>query len=117
MTKSILKAVICGALVGVMAFFVPHLLIGILVFSFIVRLFHCGGRHHGCCGHGHYGHNRRMFYMADMIRKMNEEEYAEFKTNMGGGCCNNGAYHQHGCCGSKSNESGCYETKKEETTK
>jgi hypothetical protein len=116
MTKSILSAVVIGVIVGALAFFVPHFLLGIIVFGALVRLFHCGGRRHGCCGHGHYGHHQRMFYMADMIRKMNEQEYAEFKTNMGGGCCDNG-YHQHGCCGSKPKESSCCETKKEETTK
>ena len=115
MTVSILRAVVCGVIVGALAFFVPHLLLGIIVFAGLVTLFHCGGRRHGCCGHGHYhGHSERMFYLADKIRKMSEEEYAEFKEKMGGGdCCNSDS----SCCGSHSRNSSCCETKKEETTK
>ncbi len=115
MTRSILRAVVCGVMVGALAFFMPHLLLGIFVFFFIVRLFHCGRRGHGCCGHGHYhGHSERMFYLADKVRKMSEEEYAEFKEKMGGGdCCNS----ESECCGSKSKSSACCETKKEETSK
>ena len=130
MVRSILGAVIGGVIVGALAFFMPHLLLGIFVFFFIVRLLHCCGRGHGY-HHGH-GHDR-LFYMADRIRKMSDEDYAEFKTKMGGGCCDNG-YHRHGhcgcgCCGSNCNCGGncncnsdekcdCKtETKKEETTK
>jgi hypothetical protein len=117
MTRSILKAIICGVIVGALAFFMPPLLLGIFVLFLLFRLFHCGSRRHGCCGHGHYGHTRRMFYMADKIRKMSEEEYAEFKENMGGNCCDNG-YHRHDCCDSKSEKSDCCKTKKvEETSK
>lgn len=113
MTRSILHAVICGLIVGALAFFMPHLLLGILVILFFIRLFHCGHPHHACCGHGQYKHTRRMFYMADMIRKMNEQEYADFKENMGGGCCNN-EYQHHACCNSKAKESSCCESKNEE---
>ena len=117
MTVSILRAVVCGVIVGALAFFMPHLLLGIFVFFFIVRLFHCCGRGHGhgCCGHGyHHGHSKRMFYLADKIHKMNDEEYAEFKEKMGGEeCCNS----KSECCGSNSKDSGCCETKKEETIK
>jgi hypothetical protein len=116
MTRSILKAIICGVIVGALAFFMPHFLLGIFVVFFLIRLFHCGCRRHYGCGHGHYGHSRRMFYMADMIRKMNEEEYAAFKENMGGGCSDNG-YHHGGCCDSKAQKSDCCETKKVEETK
>jgi len=35
---------------------------------------------------------------------MNEEEYLEFKTKMGGRFCNNGNYHHYHCCGSSKNE-------------
>ena len=127
MVRSILGAVIGGVIVGALAFFMPHLLLGIFVFFFIVRLLHCCGRGHGYYGHGyHYGHGHdRLFYMADRIRKMSDEDYAEFKTKMGGGF-NHSGYHSHGrcgcgCCGSNCN-CGCDckhegETKKEETTK
>jgi len=126
MARSIFGVVVGGVIVGALAFFMPHLLLGIFVLFFIVRLLHCCGRGHGCYGHGyHHGHGHdRLFYMADRIRKMSEEDYAEFKTKMGGGY--NG-YHSHGghcgcgCCGSNYN-CGCdckpdSETKKEETTK
>lgn len=106
MTRSILKAIICGVIVGALAFFLPHFLLGIFVVFFLIRLFHGGCRRHYGCGHGYNGHPRRMFYMADMVRKMSEEEYAVFKENMGGGCCN-----------SKATKSDCCETKKVEETK
>jgi hypothetical protein len=126
MVRSILGTVLCGVAFGALAFFVPHFLIGIMVFFLIVRLLHCGGRH-GHCGHG-YGHHERLFYMADKIRKMSDEEYAEFKEKMGGGFYGgyhgHGHYHSHsqcgcgcgcGCncgCGSKSEKCDC-ESKKE----
>ena len=128
MARSIFGVVVGGVIVGALAFFVPHLLLGILVFFLIVRLLHCGGRH-GYYGHGH-GHHERMFYLADKVRKMSEEEYTEFKTKMGGGNCGggyHGYYHSHhgcgcgcncGCgCGCKSDGKCDCETKKEETTK
>ncbi len=129
MTKSILCTVTTGILVGATAFFMPHLLLGIFIFFIIIRLLHCGRRRHGCCGTS--SRHERLFYMADKIRKMTDEEYAEFKTKMGGGCCNSG-YHSHCGCGSKCkccsdcncdcncNNDGkcdCKDSKKEETTK
>lgn len=128
MTRSILCAVTGGILVGAAAFFMPHLLLGIIIFFAIIRMLHCGCRsRRSCCGSSYGGHSHeRLFYMADKIRKMSEEEYAEFKTKMGGGCCDSG-YHSHcGCgCGSdcKCNcgtEGKCdckQDSKKEETTK
>jgi hypothetical protein len=107
MTRSILRTVLRGVIVGALAFFVPKLLLGLFILGFILRAFHC-------CGRGH--RHQRMFYMADKIRNMSEEEYAEFKTNMGGGCCNNG-YHRHGhCCGgSKYEDKECCKSKEETT--
>jgi hypothetical protein len=120
MTRSILGTVLCGVIVGALAFFMPHLLIGLFILCIIVKAFHCCGRRRGCCGHGRfYGHgHERLFYMADKIRKMTEEEYEEFKNKMGGGCCDSG-YHSHGhCCGSTSSEEKeCCQAKKEEKTK
>ena len=114
MTRSILRPVIGGIIVGALAFFVPHFLLGIFIFMLIVRLLHGCGRGYGCHGH----RQGRMFYMADKIRKMSEEEYAEFKANMGGGCSNNGYYHHRHCCGGSTSEGKeCCESKKEETTK
>jgi len=120
MTRSILHAVICGAIVGALAFFMPHLLIGIFIFCAVVGAFHCCGRRYGCCGHrGFHGRgHERLFYMADRIRKMSNEEYEEFKTKMGGGCFDNGYHrHIHCCCGSMSEEKECCQSKKEEKTK
>ena len=133
MTKSILCTVTIGILVGVAAFFMPHLLLGIIIFFAIIRMLHCGCRsRRGCCGSSYGGHHHeKLFYMADKIRKMSEEEYAEFKTKMSGGCCDSG-YHSHshcGCgCGSNCNCGGncncnsesncdCKDSKKEEITK
>jgi len=113
MTRTVLHAVICGIIVGALAFFVPKLLIGLFILSIICRAFHCCGRAYRCCGHGH-GH-QRMFYMADRIRKMSDAEYEEFKTNMGGGCCDNGYHHHNHCCGgSKSEDKECCKTEKKE---
>lgn len=121
MTRSILGAVIGGIIVGVLAFFAPHLLVGLFILALIIRALHFG-MGHGYHGHGHRG--ERLFYLADKVRKMSDEEYAEFKEKMGGGFY--GGYHGHGyhhshcgcgcgcnCgCGSKSNKCDC-ETKKE----
>jgi len=97
MTRSILKAVVCGIIVGALAYFVPHLLIGLIILGFIFRAAHC------CMGHGYhgYGHrSERLFYMADRIRKMSDEDYAEFKEKMGGGFNHyHGHGHYHSCCG------------------
>lgn len=121
MTKSILCAVAGGIVVGVLAFFVPHLFIGIIVFSLIIRLFHCG---HSC--HGRRRHIGKLLYMADLVRKMNDVEYAEFKEKMGGRSCGCHGHSRCGCgcgcgCNSKTDEccktegKECCETKKEET--
>lgn len=119
MTRSIFGVVLGGIIVGVLAFFVPHLLIGIFILALIIRALHFS------MGHGYYGHRSgRLFYMADRIRKMSEEEYAEFKEKMGGGFYGgyHGHYHSHcgcgggcGCncgCNSKSEKCDC-EAKKE----
>jgi len=115
MTRTILRAVICGVIVGALAFFVPKLLLGLFILSLIFGAFHCCGHRRGCCGHRH-GHER-LFYMADKIRKMSDEEYDEFRTKMSGGCCDNG-YHRHGhCCGgSKHENDACCTSKNEEKT-
>lgn len=107
MTKSILCAVIFGIVVGAAAFFVPKMLLGIFIFCALMRLFHC-------CSHRHHGRGR--FYMADKIRTMSDEEYAEFKTQMAGGCCNSG-YHHHRHCGCRSKSKGECSSKDRETTK
>ena len=98
MTKSILKVVVLGILVGAGAFFMPKVLVVIFIIGLLIRLF-CCGRGRGCCGHRH--HHGKVFYMADKIRKMSDAEYAEFKSKMGGGCCDTKSSCGCGCnCGS-----------------
>lgn len=81
MTRTILKTVLCGIMVGALAFFVPGLLVGLFVFMLIARLF-CG------CRSRHYRSGR--FEMMDKIRTMSDADYAEFKSNHGHGCCHSG---------------------------
>jgi hypothetical protein len=107
MTKSILCTVIIGILVGATAFFVPKMLLGIFIFCAVMRLFHC------CC---HRHHSRGRFHMADNIRAMSDEEYADFKAQMVGSYCNSG-YHHHQHCGCKSQGKGKCTSKDKETTK
>jgi hypothetical protein len=104
MTKSILCTLIVGIVVGAIAFFAPKMLLGIFIFCAVMRVFHC------CC---HRHHSRGRFHMADNIRAMSDEEYAEFKTQMVGGCCNSGF--QHGSCKSHRESECC--SKSKETNK
>ena len=82
MTKSILKSVIIGVLFGAMAFFIPKLLVGILLFGLVMKLLRscCGGR--GCCGGRHHG-----LEMMDKIRSMDDAEYAAYKESKSKPCC------------------------------
>ena len=95
MTKSILCTVIVGIVLGAAAFFVPKILLGIFIFFAVMRIFHC-------CGHRRHGRGR--LYMADRIRAMSEEEYAEFKAQMVGACCHSGYHNRRSCCKSQSKE-------------
>lgn len=96
MTRTILKAVIGGIIVGALAFFVPKVLLGLFFLCLIISAFHCCcGRHR--CGSHRFG-SKKMFYMADKIRKMSDEEYEEFKTVFGEDCCQNGHHHHHHHC-------------------
>jgi hypothetical protein len=89
MNRSILKPILFGVLFGAAAFFVPFMLIKMILFlmiiSFIFRMFWWGGRGHRM----HY-----QFAYADKIRNMSEEEYTAFKSNVNKGhCC-----HHYGHC-------------------
>jgi hypothetical protein len=86
MTKTILKTILGGILVGALAFFVPRLVVGLFIIMLIARLF-CGCRSRHCCG-GHYRGGR--FEMIDKVRAMTDAEYAEFKNNHEHGCCHSG---------------------------
>jgi hypothetical protein len=108
MTRTIIKAVVIGVLFGTAAFFVPRLLLGLFILGLIIRLFH------GCCGYHHGRKMDRLLFMADMVRKMSDEDYEAFKTKMGGRCCNHGCCSGH-CCGGSHHKHNCCESKKEET--
>lgn len=107
MTRTIVKAVIGGLIVGALAFFAPKALLGLFIFCLIVSAFHCCCGRHRCGGHHRFG-SKKMFYLADRIRKMTDEEYEEFKTVFGDDCCSTGHHHGH-CC---SSDDDCCSTKK-----
>ena len=105
MTRTILRAVIGGIFVGALAFFVPKLLIGLIILCVVIHAFHC------CCGHhrcgGHRMGSKKMFYLADKIRKMSDVEFEEFKTVFGDDCCSTGHYYHGHCCGSQASDEEC----------
>ncbi|MEI7502393.1 MAG: hypothetical protein WCJ61_03835 [Paludibacter sp.] len=105
MTKSILRTIVIGILIGATAYFMPHLLLGMFLFFALLRAFMC-------CGRGHCGSHRRggRFQMMDKIRSMSDEEYVEFKNNHGLGCC-----HSKQKC--ETDSKCCSDTKTTETTK
>jgi len=105
MTKSILKTVFVGIVIGALAFFMPRLLIGIFIFALIMRLF-CRCGHRQCGGHLRGG----KLHMLDKIRSMSDEEYIEFKSMHGRGCC-----HSKQMCDSESKC--CSDSKSKQTTK
>jgi hypothetical protein len=89
MTKSILKSVLIGVLFGTVAFFMPKLLVAIIVFSLVMKLLRsCCGRH-SCCG----GRSKGL-EMMDEIRSMSDAEYAEFVESKTKGCCRS----KSSCC-------------------
>lgn len=111
MTRTIVRAVIGGVFVGALAFFVPKLLLGLIILCVIISAFHCCGGHHHCGGH-RFG-SKQMFYLADKIRKMSDEEFEEFKTVFGDDCCSTG-YHHHGhCCDSQASDEECCKSDKQ----
>ncbi len=111
MTRTIVKAVIGGLIVGALAFFAPKVLLGLFIFCLIMSAFHCCGARHRCGGH-RMG-SKKMFYLADRIRKMSDEEYEEFKTVFGDECCSNGHHHHGHCCGSEAKNEECCKSDKQ----
>jgi hypothetical protein len=105
MTKTILKTIVIGALIGTTAFFVPKMLLGGLSFFAIMCLFHF-------CAHRH--HYERLLYMVDKIRLMTEEEYKEFKASMDGGCCSSNYRHDLHCGCKSKNKCDCKSKKKKQ---
>ncbi|MCX6308012.1 MAG: hypothetical protein NTY32_03960 [Bacteroidia bacterium] len=105
MTRTILRAVIGGVVVGALAFFMPKALLVLFILFIIFHACHCcGGRR--CCGGRHFG-SKKMFYLADRIRKMSDEEFEEFKTVFGDDCCSTGHHHHGHCCGLQASDDEC----------
>lgn len=75
MTKTILKSVVWGAIIGASLFFMPKFIIGMFIFFAICGLF-MGRRMHG----GRFVRHHLAY--ADKIRTMSEEEYAGYKNNI-----------------------------------
>ncbi len=80
MTKSILKSLLVGVLFGAAAFFMPKLLVAILLFGLVMKLLR------SCCGRNY------RFKMMDKIRSMSDEEYAALKASSSKRCCSAKCY-------------------------
>lgn len=113
MTRTIVRAVIGGIIVGALAFFAPKVLLALFILSIIFHACHCcGGRRHWG---GHRMGSKQLFYMADKIRKMSDEEYQEFKTVFGDDCCSTGHHHHHHghCCETHDSDKECCKSDKQ----
>lgn len=82
----VLKAVIGGGLLGAAFFFIPFIVMRILLFmiliGFIFRLL--GRSRWGRRGFDHHGFGRsKEFAFADYIRGMSDEEYNRFRQHFG----------------------------------
>lgn len=87
MTKSILKSIVVGSLIGALVFFTGPLLLLIFILKFIFTPF-------GRMRHGHYGYggpygnprfNGMRLAFADKVRNMSEEDYSAFKSKFENG--------------------------------
>ncbi len=86
MTRLIFKPILAGILIGAALFFIPFFLLRVLiVFLIIGGLFRLFG------GRGFRGRYNRGFHpaFADKIRNMSDEEYNQYKQNMGSCGSNN----------------------------
>jgi hypothetical protein len=91
MTLQVLKVVAIGILLGTAAFFMPMVLLAIVVFFVIFELLFRWRLGYECCCSQitAYGHSCEM---ADKIRSMSQEEYETFKLKMGKECCQYDSY-------------------------
>ena len=84
MSRSIVKPVIAGVLIGTGLFFIPFFMLRVALFILIIalvfRLF--SGRR----GYFDGPFKERRLAFADHIRNMSEEEYAQFKQQASFGC-------------------------------
>ena len=83
MTKSILKSITAGILIGAALFFMPMLVLALFILSFVMHMMFRMMMHHS----GHAGFGAHHFAFADKVRAMSDEEYTQFKTNFSHGCC------------------------------
>jgi hypothetical protein len=84
MTKSILKTIVAGILLGAALYFVPMLVVAIAFFSFLTHFLF---RRRMMCGTGYGGYGGHRFALADKVRSMTEEEYSQFKSAHSHSCC------------------------------
>jgi hypothetical protein len=91
MTNQVLKVVAVGILLGTAAFFMPKVLLAIVVFFVIFELLFRWRLGYECCCSQitAYGHSCEM---ADKIRSMSDEEYDAFKLKMGKDCSEYDSY-------------------------
>ncbi len=75
MTKSILKLVVIGMLIGITVFFMPMFILGIFIFFVLIRFFIGNSIRRN-------GFRKYRLAFADKIRSMNDEEYVIFKQKM-----------------------------------
>lgn len=79
MTKSILKSIVVGSLIGALVFFTGPLLLLIFILKFIFTPF--GRMRQGYGGpYGNPRFNGMRLAFADKVRNMSEEDYTAFKS-------------------------------------
>ena len=85
MTKSILKSLLAGSLIGALLFFTgPFLFLfifAVLTLKFIFTPFGMG-RMMMMRGYGNPGFGKHSFAFAEKMRNMSDEEYASFRNRM-----------------------------------
>lgn len=84
MAKTIFKSIFFGLLIGTGFFFIPKMMLGLIICSMIFGMF---------ARRRMYMNNRFHIYQyayADKIRNMSEEEYKNYQSKMND-------FHMHGC--------------------
>jgi hypothetical protein len=95
MTRSILKPIIAGILLGTAAFFMPFFILKAILFIFII-----GTIFRAIMWRRHYWGKWQYIAYTDKIRNMSEEEYKEFKDKMNNwnhNCCDNKNWNWRNC--------------------
>jgi hypothetical protein len=90
MRHSIFSVIIVGILFGAAFFFMPHLVLGIILLLVIIRLLHFGFMGHGYYGHGYYGHGyQRGCDCGPGYGRGYDSDYGHNH------CCDDDRYHEH----------------------